>query len=168
MKDKLLLVARVSGAFGVRGELRVATFTEEPTALARYKTLLHEDGSPALTITSARAVKGAAIVRAKEVETRDEAERLRGVPLYIHRDVLPPVDEDEFYLADLIGLEVEDAAGGPIGRVKSVHDFGAGDLLEIEPAEGGATWWLPFTKEAVPELKIAEGKLIAVRPPEVE
>jgi len=168
MNDKLLLVARVSGAFGVRGELRIATFTEDPTALARYRDLLREDGSPGLTIASARAVKGAAIVRAKEVETRDQAEALRGLALYIHRDILPPVDEDEFYLADLIGLEVEDADGGRIGRVKTVHDFGAGDLLEIEPAEGGATWWLPFTREAVPELRIAEGKLIAVRPPEVE
>lgn len=168
MADRLLQVARVAGAFGVRGEIRISTFTEDPLALAAYKTLLRQDGSPALTITSARVAKGGVVARAKEVVDRDQAEALRGLKLFISRDALPPPDdEDEFYLADLIGLSVETPEGERLGRVKSVHDFGAGDLLEIQPPQG-ATWWLPFTREAVPEVRIADGKLIGVRPVESE
>ena len=168
MADRLLQVARVAGAFGVRGEIRISTFTEDPLALAAYKTLLRQDGSPALTITSARVAKGGVVARAKEVVDRDQAEALRGLKLFISRDALPPPDdEDEFYLADLIGLSVETPEGERLGRVKSVHDFGAGDLLEIQPPQG-ATWWLPFTREAVPEVRIADGKLIGVRPLESE
>ncbi|HMP61993.1 MAG TPA: ribosome maturation factor RimM, partial [Phenylobacterium sp.] len=83
------------------------------------------------------------------------------------RDSLPPPDEDEFYLADLIGLSVATAEGEVLGKVKSVQDFGAGDLLEIQPP-AGASWWLPFTRETVPEVKIPEGRLVAVRPAETE
>ncbi|MFD1191741.1 MULTISPECIES: ribosome maturation factor RimM [Phenylobacterium] len=168
MADRLLQIARVAGAFGVRGEIRISTFTEDPLALAAYKTLLRQDGSHGLTITSARVAKGGVVARAKEVADRDQAEALRGLKLFIPRDALPPPeDEDEFYLADLIGLSVETPEGEVLGRVKSVHDFGAGDLLEIDPPQG-ATWWLPFTREAVPEVRIAEGKLIGVRPVESE
>jgi 16S rRNA processing protein RimM len=102
------------------------------------------------------------------VETKEQADALRGLRLFVPRDALPEPDEDEFYLADLIGLAVVDPAGAPVGKVKSVQDFGAGDILEIIPEEGGATWYLPFTREAVPEVKIAEGQIVAVRPVEVE
>lgn len=167
MADRLLLVARVAGAFGVKGEIRITTFTEDPTAIGRYRDLLREDGSSGLSLTSVRPVKGAVIARAKGVETRDQAEALRGLTLHVRRDDLPDPDEDEFYLADLIGLTVESASGEAYGRVKAVQDFGAGDLLEIQPARG-ASWWLPFTREAVPEVLIAEGRIIAVKPDEVE
>lgn len=164
--DKLLLVARVAGAFGVRGDLRLTTYTEDPMAVADYR-LRRKDGSPALTLSAPRPTKGGILCRAKEVATREEAEALRGLQLFVHRDELPPPDEDEFYLADLIGLSVETPHGEALGRIKSVQDFGAGDLLEIQP-RGGATWWLPFTREAVPEVRLAEGKVIAIRPEEVE
>ena len=107
------------------------------------------------------------MARAKEVATREEAEALRGLALYVPRDLLPPPDEDEFYLADLIGLAAVSPTGEPVGRIKSVQNFGAGDLLEIAP-ETGATWYLPFTLEAVPEVKIGEGVVVVVRPVESE
>jgi 16S rRNA processing protein RimM len=163
----LILVGRVAGAFGVKGEVRITSFTADPAALVDYKALKREDGSPGLTLTSGRPAKGGIVARAKEVETREQAEALRGLKLYIPRDVLPAPEEDEFYVTDLIGLAVETPEGEPLGRVKTVHDFGAGDLLEVQPPEG-ASWWLPFTREAVPEVRLAEGKVIAVRPEEVE
>lgn len=167
MADRLLLVARVAGAFGVKGEIRITTFTEDPTAIGRYRNLLREDGASGLSLSAVRPVKGAVIARAKGVDTRDQAEALRGVTLYVRRDDLPEPDEDEFYLADLIGLTVESASGEAMGKVKAVQDFGAGDLLEIQPPKG-ASWWLPFTREAVPEVSLAEGKIIAVKPDEIE
>ncbi len=166
--DRLIAVGRVAGAFGVRGEVRIAAFTEEPLALARFRELKRQDGSPALVITTAREAKGGVICRCEGVETKEQADALRGLRLFIPRDALPEPDEDEFYLADLIGLAVVDPAGAPVGKVKSVQDFGAGDILEIIPEEGGATWYLPFTREAVPQVNIAEGRIVAIRPPEVE
>lgn len=166
--QELLLVARVAGAFGVKGEIRITTFTDDPLALARYKALLRRDGSTALTITSARIAKSGVVARAKEVATREEAEALRGLQLFISRDILPPPEEDEFYLADLIGMAIVAPDGAAIGSVKSVHDFGAGDLIEVLPEGGGATWWLSFTREAVPEVRLADRVLVAVPPAEVE
>lgn len=168
MSEPLIQVGRVAGAFGVRGEVRITSFTSEPLALVDYKTLVREDGSPGLTLVSGRAAKGGVVVRAKEVETREQAEALRGLKLFIPRSVLPDPEEDEFYVTDLVGLAVQTAEGEALGTVKSVQDFGAGDLLEIAPAEGGATWYLPFTREAVPEVRIADGVVVGVRPEETE
>lgn len=167
MADRLLLVARVAGAFGVKGEIRITTFTEDQTAIGRYRDLLREDGSPGLSLTSVRPVKGAVIARAKGVEDRDQAEALRGLTLHVRRKDLPEPEEDEFYLADLIGLTVESPSGEVLGKVRGVHDFGAGDLLEVQPARG-ASWWLPFTREAVPQVLISEGRILAVKPEETE
>jgi 16S rRNA processing protein RimM len=136
-------------------------------ALLDYRRLLREHGAPALTLTSGRPVKGGLVARAEEVATREQAEALRGLKLFIPRDILPEAEEDEFYVADLVGLDVETPEGEPLGRVRSVHDFGAGDLLEIAPPQG-ATWWLPFTRAAVPEVRLAERKVIAVPPAETE
>ena len=163
----LIFVAQVGAAHGVRGEVKVTTFTADPMALADYKTLLRQDGSPALTIASARPAKGGIVARLNGVADRNAAEALRGLKLYISRDSLPEPEEDEFYLADLIGLSVETAEGELLGKVKTVQDFGAGDLLEIQP-RAGATWWLPFTREAVPQVLIAQGKLIAAPPASIE
>ena len=168
MSSDLIQVGRVAGAFGVRGEVRITSFTAEPLALVDYKTLVREDGSPGLTLTSGRAAKGGVVVRAKEVETRDQAEALRGLKLYIPRDRLPEPEEDEFYVTDLIGLALQTPDGEALGTIRSVQDFGAGDLLEVQPPEGGATWYLPFTREAVPEVRIADGVVVAVKPEETE
>ncbi|HEX3700134.1 MAG TPA: ribosome maturation factor RimM [Phenylobacterium sp.] len=167
MAENLLLVGRVAGAFGVKGELRIAAYTADPMALVTYGDLLRETGEAGLTLTGGRPTKGGIIVRAREVETREQAQALRGLRLYIRRDRLPEPEADEFYVADLIGLAVETPQGEPLGRVKAVQDFGAGDLLEIEPATG-ASWWLPFTREAVPEVRIGAGKVVALKPPETE
>ena len=168
MSDDLILVGRVAGAFGVRGEVRITSFTAEPMALVDYQTLLHEDGSPALTLTGGRVAKGGVVARAREIETREQAEAARGLQLFIPRSRLPePGDEDEFYIADLIGMDVVSLEGDLLGKVRSVRDFGAGDLLEVAPI-AGESWWLPFTKEAVPEVQMDARRVVAVRPDEVE
>ena len=167
--DRLIMVARVSGAFGVRGEVRIATFTEDPLALLKYRDLMREDGSPGLTLVAARAAKHGVVAKTKEIATPEQADALRGLELFVARDRLPePEDEDEFYLADLIGLEARSLEGAAIGRIKAVHNFGAGDLLEIAPAEPGPTWWLAFTRETVPQVRIADGVIVVVRPDEIE
>ena len=166
--ERLIEVGRVAGAFGVRGEVRITTFTEDPLALLRYRALRRADGSPALTLSGGRAAKGGIVARAKEVETREQAEALRGLKLFIARQALPPPEPDEFYLADLIGLEARAPGGETVGCIRAVENFGAGDLLEIAPTGGGPTWWLPFTREAAPEVNIAGGFVTVVRPAEVE
>ncbi|WP_298745875.1 ribosome maturation factor RimM [uncultured Brevundimonas sp.] len=165
--SKLILVGQVAGGFGVKGEVRVTAWTADPMALLSYGPLLRADGSVGLTLTSARPDKNGVVGRATEIATREQADALRGLKLHIPRDRLPEPEEDEFYLADLVGLQVRDPAGGVLGAVRSVQNFGAGDMLEIAPAAGGPTWYLPFTREAVPELHIADGWLLAVKPVEV-
>jgi len=167
LAERLILIGRVAGAFGVKGEVRITAYTDNPAALVSYRELLREDGSPGLTLTAGRPHKGALVGRAKEIATREEAEALRGLQLYVPRAALPAPDEDEFYLADLIGLRAVGPDGVELGRVKNVQNFGAGDLLEIAP-ETGPTWWLPFTRDAVPEVRIADGVVVAVRPAESE
>jgi 16S rRNA processing protein RimM len=169
MTDRLIQVAVVGGAFGVRGEVRITTYTEDPMAIVGYRDLVRQDGSPALTVLSARPSKAGVVARVKEIATPEQADALRGLKLFVAREALPPPeDEDEFYMADLIGLAVESPDGETMGKVKDVHNFGAGDLLEIAPAAGGPTWWLPFTREAVPQVRIGEGRIVAVRPEESE
>lgn len=163
----MILVGRVAGSFGVRGEVRIATYTEEPMSLAAFKTLKRQDGSVALTIASARKAKEGVVCRCPGVETKEAADALRGLRLYVPRSALPEPDEDEFYLTDLVGLSVRHIATDVLlGRVKSVQNFGAGDILEITPDLGGPTWYLPFTRSAVPEVKIGQG-LILADPPEL-
>jgi len=147
--------------------VRVTAFTADPLALQAYGPLLRADGSVGLTLTTARAAKGAVIGRAKEIETKEQADALRGLKLFVPRERFPAPDEDEVYVTDLIGLEARDPDGRVLGRIKAVQNFGASDMLEITPAEGGQTWYLPFTLEATPELHIADGWILAVRPAEV-
>lgn len=165
--SRLILVGQVGGGFGVRGEVRVTAFTADPLALTAYGPLLRADGTVALTLTSTRLDKNGVVGRAKEIATKEQADGLRGLKLHVPRDRFPEPDEDEFYLADLLGVQVRDTAGAVMGTVKSVQNFGADDMLEIAPAAGGPTWYLPFTKEATPELRLADGWLLAVPPTEV-
>jgi len=162
----LVRVARVAGAFGVKGEVRISAFTEDPKTLLAHKTLLQEDGSPGLTLISGRAQKDNLIARVEGVETPEAADAMRGLQLYIPRDALPEPEDDEFYLTDLIGLAAVSPVGEPLGRIKGVRDFGAGDILEIQPP-AGASWWVAFTREAVPTVDIAGGKVVVDRPGEV-
>lgn len=165
---RLILVGRVAGAFGVRGEVRISAYTDDPMALARYRDLMRQDGTAGLTLTAARPAKGGVVAKAAEIATPEAADALRGLRLYIARERLPALSDDEFYLADLIGMRVENVQSKTgLGTVKSVQNFGAGDMLEIEPDGGGATWYLPFTKAAVPDVDVATG-IVRANPPEVE
>lgn len=165
--SRLILVGQVGGGFGVRGEVRVTAFTADPLALTAYGPLLRADGSVGLTLTSARPDKNGVVGRAKEIATKEEADALRGLKLHVPRDRFPEPEEDEFYLADLIGLQARDADDAVIGTVKAVQNFGADDMLEIAPAAGGPTWYLPFTRDAVPDIRLGDGWLRALRPVEV-
>ena len=166
-RPKLILVGHVAGAFGVKGEVRITAYTADPMALVAYGPLLRADGSHALTLGQARATKDGLVARVKEVATKEQADALRNLKLHVPREVLPEPDEDEFYLTDLVGLQARDASGETLGTVRAVQNFGADDVLEIAPAAGGPTWYLPFTRTAVPELRLTEGWLLAVRPVEI-
>ena len=166
MTDKLVLIGKVVGAFGVQGELRIAAYTESPLALINYRTLLKENGEHGLTLVSGRSFKGGVIAKAKEVTSKAEADRLRGLKLFTHRSALAAPEEDEFYLTDLIGLRVEKVDGTVLGKIKAAPNFGSGDLLEIDPGKG-KTWYLPFTREVVPVVDVEGGKVIVDPPNEV-
>jgi 16S rRNA processing protein RimM len=165
--ENLILVGHVAGGFGVRGEVKITAYTADPLALTAYGPLLRADGTHALTVLTARPTKDGIVGRVKEVETKEQADALRNLKLHVPRDRFPEPEEDEFYLADLVGLEVRDPAGERLGTVRTVQNFGAGDMLEITPTTGGPTWFVPFTREAVPDLHIADGWLLVVRPEEV-
>jgi 16S rRNA processing protein RimM len=167
--DKLILVGRVAGAFGVKGEARVTAFTADPMNLATYGPLLNKAGAPALTILTARPAKAGIVARILEIDSPEAADALRGLELYVPRDRLPaPEDEDEFYLADLIGLAAESPAGEPLGVVLSVENYGAGDLIEVKPGGGAPSWQVAFTRETVPQVLTAQGRIVINRPDEIQ
>lgn len=148
-----ICVGAVAGAFGVRGEARLKSFCADPRDIAAYAPLWDESGARSFEITLTRPLKNGFGARLSGVATREEAEALKGLRLYADRDKLPSLPDDEFYHADLVGLEVVDAGGGPLGRVRAVHDFGAGDMLELRVPGRSQTVMLPFTREAVPDRK---------------
>ncbi len=164
--DKRICVARIGAAHGTTGEVRLWSFTADPKAVASYGVLTTADGR-AIEIASVRAGKGFLIARIAGVADRNGAERLCNLDLFIPRDRLPPPAADEYYHADLIGLAALDRDGKPLGTVIAVHNFGAGDLLEIAPAHG-ATLLLPFSTEVAPEIDIAAGRIVLVPPAEIE
>jgi 16S rRNA processing protein RimM len=156
-------VAQIGAAHGVRGEVRLKAFTQDPLGVTRYGPLETEDGR-LIEIEAARPAQDMLVARLKGVTDRDAAEALKNIRLYVAREKLPRPADDEFYYADLVGLAAVKADGAAIGTIKAVHNFGAGDLLEIEPATGGATMLLPFTEATVPAIDIA-GRRIVVEPP---
>lgn len=157
-------VAQVGAPHGVRGAVRLKSFTADPCAVADYSPLESEDGARQFRIKQWRWAKGGAIAVIEGVSDRDQALALRNLRLYVPRARLPSPEPDEFYHADLIGLDAYDVAGNAIGAVVAVQNFGAGDLIELQPAVGGATVLLPFTKAAVPQIDLAAGR-ITVDPP---
>lgn len=158
-------IAQIGAAHGVRGEVRLRAFTEDPLSVRRYGPLETDDGRR-FEIEAVRPAKDMLVARLKGVTDRDAAERLTNLLLYAARDRLPKPDDDEFYHADLIGLAAVAADGAPFGTVKAVHNFGAGDLLEIEPTAGGATVMLPFTDAVVPMVDIAARRVVIALPEE--
>lgn len=159
----LVCVAAIRGAFGVRGEVRIESFTEQPDSCFGYGPLLDETGAVALTVESWRPLKKGFGVTIAEDFSREELEALKGRPLHVPRAVLPEAGEEEFYLSDLEGLAVRHVDGRTLGRVKRVADFGGGDLIEIEGE--GPSWFLPFTREYAPTVDLKAG-VIDVDPPE--
>lgn len=170
MPQDLILVGVFGAPHGVKGELRLKSFTADPLAIAGYGPLTDASGQRTWRIAQARLVKDdMLVVRVEDVADREAAARLTNQRLHVPRERLPAIAEvDEFYHADLIGMPVETPAGAPLGRVAAVLDFGAGDILEITPPDGGRPLMVPFTKAAVPVVDLKAGRLVADPPVEVE
>ena len=160
-----ICVAQIGGAHGLRGEVRLKSFTADPMAVRDYGPLTTEDGSATFELEAVRPAKGHLIALFRGVGDRNTAERLVNVRLFVPRERLPAPAPDEFYHADLIGLSAVTADGTEIGIVVAIHDFGAGDILELQPRAGGTTTMVPFTAEFVPSVEIASGRIV-VLPPE--
>lgn len=163
----LIVIGVIAGAHGVRGEAKVKAFGD-PARLCDYGPFLDAHGQTIATPARARpGGAGAVVVAFKEALTREQVEALRGALLHAPRSALSEnLDEDEFYHADLIGLAVEDVEGRPLGAVRAIFDFGAGDMLEISGPE--ETILLPFTRSAVPHVDIAGGRIVADPPEAIE
>ena len=162
--SRRVCVGVVTGPHGVRGAVRIKSFTAEPSDVAVYGPVEDEAGRRRWEIELIGSAKGVVLAQLSGLTDRDEAEALRGLGLYLPREALPPPDEDEFYHADLIGLEAVLADGAVLGRVQSVHDFGAGDTLEIARPQGQPVM-VPFTRAVVPTVDLGGGFLIIEPPP---
>ena len=160
MMSDAILVAVIGAPHGIRGELRLKSFTEKPMTVASYGALQLEDGSRDFRITSARPLKDdMLVVRLAGVDSRDDAERLTNLRLFVSREQLPAPGDEEFYHADLVGLSAEDSRGSPLGQVIAMHNYGAGDLVEIAPPRG-ETLLVPFTKAFVPVVDLANRRVV--------
>ena len=163
MSEDRLLLGEIGAAQGLKGEVRLRSYTQDPAAIAEYGPLEDEAGVPRIEIESVRVTPKALIARIKGVTTREGAEALNHTKLYLAREKLPESAEDEWYQADMIGLAVLGQDGETLGRLVAVHNFGASDLLEIE-RDGGPNVLVPFTESSVPEIDIEGGKLVLVPP----
>ena len=164
-----ICVARIGAAHGVRGEVKLWSFTEDPAAVAHYGPLETQDGTRCFEIEALRAAKDHFVARIAGVNDRDAAEKLRNIELYIPRARLPKIEEaDTFYHADLVGLDAITPDGARVGTVHALHNFGAGDIIEIAPAEGGDPLMLPFNETTVPKIDVAARQIVVVPPVETE
>lgn len=162
-----VLLAAVIGAQGLKGEVKVKIFTATPDALPRYGALRTRDGRD-LKITAFRPTKqGEAVIAFEGIADRNAAEALKGAELYVPRDALAPTADDEFYHADLIGLEARDGEGRVLGKVSALHNYGASDVIEIQRPDGDHVL-MAFTRETVPVLNIAEGYIVVAVPEDDE
>lgn len=159
-----MLLGDIGAAQGLKGEVRIRSYTEDPGRITTYGPLQDDQGH-LVEIESLRATPKALIARIKGVTTREAAEALTGTKLYVPRSRLPEREEEEWYHAELIGLEAIGRDGVALGQVVAIHNFGAGDLLEIKPTSGGATALVPFTRDTVPEIDV-EGNRLTLVPPE--
>ncbi|WP_111559781.1 ribosome maturation factor RimM [Paracoccus sediminilitoris] len=162
MADDRICVGAIAGAFGVHGEVRLKSFCAEPSDIANYAPLTSEDGTRSFAVSLTRPVTGGIGARVSGIATREEAEALKGMTLWAPRAALPSLPDDEFYHADLIGLDVVDTGGQSLGRVRAIYDHGAGDILEI--VGGKDILMLPFTKAIVPTIDLAARRIVADPP----
>ena len=168
MATDRICVGAISGAFGVKGEVRLKSFCAQPEAIAAYAPLYTEDGSRSFNVKITREVPGGLGARLSGVTTKEQADALRGVSLFADRSKLPNLPDDEFYHTDLIGLEVLDTGGQRLGTVRAVFNHGAGDILEIFAPGRKTALLLPFTKAVVPTVDLTAGRIIADPPEETE
>ena len=166
---RLVLLGVFGAAQGVRGEVRIKSFTADPKAIGGYGALTDKAGSRSFRVESLRPLRDdMLVVRLAGVSTRDAAEALTGVELYARRDQLPPPEADEFYWDDLVGLAAATPDGASLGRVVGLVNYGAGDVLEIAPDGGGETLLLPFTKAVAIEIDFAAGRIVVAPPREID
>jgi len=165
-KDRRVLLGRIAGPHGIRGNVLIETYTGEPKDIAAYGPLQTEDAGRQLHISVVRVTPKGVIGRVEGVGDRTSAETLKGLKLYVDRDQLPPAKEGEFYQSDLIGLKAEDHNGQRIGTVLAVQNYGAGDLLEIRLEAKRKTELVPFTDAFVPLVDIAGGRVVIAMPSE--
>jgi 16S rRNA processing protein RimM len=159
-----ICLGQIGAAYGVRGEVRLHSFTADPQAIAAYGSLETDDGR-IFEIEALRPAKNHLVARLAGITSRNAAEQLTNIKLYVPRERLPePEAADEFYHADLIGLAVVDRAGHQLGTVIAIHNFGAGDLIEVRQAEGEPTQMLPFDEATVPQVDLAAGRLVVELP----
>jgi 16S rRNA processing protein RimM len=161
---KQVCVGIVTGPHGVGGAVRIKSFTARPEDVAAYGPLADKTGTRRFELRLLGAAKGVLIGRLSGVGDRNRAEALRGLRLYLPRAALPPAEEEEYYHADLIGLEAMVVDGTVLGRVRAIHDFGAGDTLEIT-RDGATAIMVPFTRAIVPVIEIEAGRLVIDPPP---
>ena len=167
--DRLVLVGVFGAPQGVRGEIRVKSFTADPSAIGAYGPLAGSGRGRVFAFERLRPLKDdMLVVKVAGVETREAAAALTGVELFVRRDRLPPPSAEEYYYADLVGLEAVTADGRSLGRVAAVSNYGAGDIVEIAPSGGGAPLLLPFTKAVVPTIDFGAGQIVVDPPDEIE
>ena len=164
MTNDRICVGSIAGAFGVQGEVRLKSFCAAPEAIATDGPLFTEDGSRSFKIKLTRPVAGGLGARITGVATKEQADALRGVDLYVDRSRLPSLPDDEFYHSDLIGLDVYDTGGVLLGSLRAVHNHGAGDLLEVYAPKRKQPLLIPFTKAAVPTVDLAARRVVADLP----
>jgi len=166
---RLIPIGKFGAPHGVRGELRVKSYTQDPRAIGAYGSLTDRTGKSVFKLTAMRLARNdMLVVRLAGVDNRQDAEKLAGVELFVARDQLPPPSDDEFYHDDLVGLEALTHEGDKLGRVVALRNFGAGDILEIAPASGGETLMLPFTKAVAVEVDLSKGRIVIVPPHEID
>ena len=167
--SRLVLLGVFGAAQGVRGEVRIKSFTDDPKAIGGYGPLTDKTGARRFVIESLRPLRDDMLVaRVKDLATRDAAAALTGVEIFARREHLPPPDADEFYWDDLIGLAAASRDGAPLGRVVGLRNFGAGDILEIAPEGGGEPLARPFSKAVAVEIDFAAGRIVIEPPREIE
>jgi 16S rRNA processing protein RimM len=163
-----ICVAQIGGPHGIRGEVKLKSFTADPMAVKDYAPLESEDGAAQFVIETLRAGKGHLLARFHGICDRSAAERLTHLRLFVPRERLPSPGADEFYHVDLIGLRAVTQEGKEVGTIIAVHDFGAGDILELEAAQTGKRMMVPFTDAFVPRIDIACGRVVIAPPHDTE
>lgn len=165
MNETLICVGSITGAYGVNGELRVKSFCAVPEDIEGYSPLTTEDGRREFALALIRPMKNGFVARIADVATKEQADALRGTQLFAHRNQLPSLPDDEYYYSDLVGLEVCDTGGALLGRVKTVQNHGATDLLEVSDMQSAGAVLVPFTRAVVPTVDLEAGRIV-VDPPD--